>query len=229
MDILLRFWDEGGNQVVIKYLTSIHFVRAKAVDIAEMLLKLEEEEGLFVPLSWLCNTSTDGLNINKAIFRNLDENLRELWFKELLEFLHCPLHIMHNAFRKLITSLGETAGQLAFDFHAWFKVCVDKLCQLFFKYVKRALHHRNKPSWNGKQRFTCDRCFYALKKSFFCWEVISKSVNVVYKVWMEIWKFLQIALIFCDIIKILKSVNPGLSSKYKYAYIFWTNQDFPIL
>ena len=51
MDILLRFWDEGGNQVVIKYLTSIHFVRSKAVDITEMLLKLEEEEGLSVPLS----------------------------------------------------------------------------------------------------------------------------------------------------------------------------------
>ena len=29
--------------------------------------------------------------------------------------------------------------------------------------------------------------------------------------------------------KILKSVNTGLSSKYKYGYIFWTNQDFLIL
>ena len=51
MDILLRFWDEDGNQVVIKYLTSIHFVIAKAVGITEMLLKLKEEEGFSVPLS----------------------------------------------------------------------------------------------------------------------------------------------------------------------------------
>ena len=35
----------------MKYLTFIHFVRAKAVDITEMLLKLEEEESLSVPLS----------------------------------------------------------------------------------------------------------------------------------------------------------------------------------
>ena len=152
MDILLRFWDEDGNQVVIKYLTSIHFVIAKAVGITEMLLKLKEEEGFSVPLSWLCNTSTDGPNINKAIFRNLDENLKEMWFKELLKFLNSPFHIMHNALRKLIISLGETAGQLAFDFHAWFKVIVDKLCWLFFKYVKRAAHLSNKPSLNGRQR-----------------------------------------------------------------------------
>ena len=53
---------------------------------------------------------------------------------------------MHNAFRKLITNLGETAEQLGFDLHAWFKVSVGKLCQLFFKHVKRAVHLRNKSS-----------------------------------------------------------------------------------
>ena len=43
---------------------------------------------------------------------------------------------MHNAFRKLITSLGETAGQLAFDFHAWFKVSVDKYVDYFSNMLK---------------------------------------------------------------------------------------------
>ena len=58
MDVLLRFWDEGENQVVINYLTSIHFAKAKAVDITKMLFKLEEEECLSVPWSRLCNIST---------------------------------------------------------------------------------------------------------------------------------------------------------------------------
>ena len=40
MDILLRFLDEDENQVVTKYSISIHFTRAKAVDVTEMLLKL---------------------------------------------------------------------------------------------------------------------------------------------------------------------------------------------
>ena len=63
-----------------------------------------------------------------------------------MEFLNCPLHIMHNAFRKLITRLGETAEQLAFYLHAWYKVIVQNLCQLFFKYVKGAVYLSNKSS-----------------------------------------------------------------------------------
>ena len=51
---------------------------------------------------------------------------------------------MHSAFRKLITNLRETAEQLAFDLHAWFKLNVDTLCQLYFKYVKVAAHLRTK-------------------------------------------------------------------------------------
>ena len=37
-DVLLRFWDVDENQVVAIYLSSIHFVRAKAVDITEIFL-----------------------------------------------------------------------------------------------------------------------------------------------------------------------------------------------
>ena len=84
MDILLRFLDENENQLVKKYWTSIHFPRAKAVDVTEILLKREEEECLSVPFICL---SADGTNINKAIFKNLDENLKEKVFKGLLDFL----------------------------------------------------------------------------------------------------------------------------------------------
>ena len=107
MDILLRFLDEDENQVVTKYSTSIYFPRAKAVDVTEMLSRLEEEECLSVPFVCL---SADGTNINKAIFRNLDENLKEKGFKELLGFFNCPLDIMLNVFRKLIINLGEAVA-----------------------------------------------------------------------------------------------------------------------
>ena len=107
MDILLRFLDEDENQVVTKYSTSIYFPRTKAVVVTEMLLKLEEEECLSVPFVCL---SADGTNISKAIFRNLDENLKEKGFKELLGFFNCPLDIMLNVFRKLIINLGEAVA-----------------------------------------------------------------------------------------------------------------------
>ena len=68
--------------MITKYLTSSSLsARAKAADIAEMLLKLEEEECLSVPWSQLCSISTDGPNINKEIYSNLDENLKEKGFK----------------------------------------------------------------------------------------------------------------------------------------------------
>ena len=107
MDVLLRFLDEDENQVVTKYSTSICFPRAKAVDVTEILLKLEEEECLSVPFVCL---SADGTNINKAIFRNLDENLKEKGFKALLDIFNCPLHIMLNVFRKLMINLGEAVA-----------------------------------------------------------------------------------------------------------------------
>ena len=106
MDILLRFLDEDERQVVTKYSTSICFPRAKAVDVTEML-KLEEDECLSVP--FIC-FSADGTNINKAIFRNFDQNLKEKGFKELLDIFNCPLHIMLNVFRKLIINLGEAVA-----------------------------------------------------------------------------------------------------------------------
>ena len=46
MDIFLRFCDEDENQVVTKYLTSIHFTKAKAVEITEILLKFKEVESV---------------------------------------------------------------------------------------------------------------------------------------------------------------------------------------
>ena len=107
MDILLRFLDEDENQVVTKYSTSVYFPRAKAVAVTEVLLKREEEECLSVPFVCL---SADGTNINKAIFKNLDENLKEKVFKGLLDFFNGPLHIMLSVFRKLIINLGEAVA-----------------------------------------------------------------------------------------------------------------------
>ena len=107
MNILQRFLNEDENQVVTKNSTSIHFPGAKAVDLTEILLKLEEEECLSVPFVCL---SADGTNINKDIFRNLDENSKEKGCKGLLDFFNCSLHIMLSVFRKLIINLGEAVA-----------------------------------------------------------------------------------------------------------------------
>lgn len=53
-DILLRYWDEYEKQLVTKYLTSLLFARAKALDITNMVLVFHHNK-FELPLSNLCN------------------------------------------------------------------------------------------------------------------------------------------------------------------------------
>ena len=43
MDLLVRFWDEKQNLVTTRYLTSLFFARATALDITGMLMSIQEE------------------------------------------------------------------------------------------------------------------------------------------------------------------------------------------
>ena len=99
MDLLLRYWPETENKIVMKYFLSLLFGRAKATDIVSMLQQLQETEQL--PWRNLFNISTDGPNINRAIWRFFNDDLKEQGFNGLLPFLPCSLHIIHNGFRKI--------------------------------------------------------------------------------------------------------------------------------
>ena len=43
MDLLIRFWSEKSNQVVTRYLTSIFFGRAPALDLVQKLKDIREK------------------------------------------------------------------------------------------------------------------------------------------------------------------------------------------
>ena len=62
----------------------------------------------------LSNISANGPNINKTIWRNLNEELQARNHKGLIEFINCTLHSVHNAFRKGVASHGceEVVEQL---------------------------------------------------------------------------------------------------------------------
>ena len=119
MDLLLRYWSDTESKVVTKYFSSFFFGRAKANDIVDMLKTLQESEQL--PWRKLFNISTDGSNINKAIWRLLNDDLREQGYNGLVPFLPCTLHIIHNGFKKILDVLGEEVTTLVLDLHAWFK------------------------------------------------------------------------------------------------------------
>ena len=111
------------SQLVTLLLTSLFFARATALDITGMLMSIQEEGNYNLTWSKMFNISSDGPNINKVIWRELNDSLIDKGYKGLLEFLKCPLHTVHNAFHQGIKiGSGQSAEQLAFDFHAWFKV-----------------------------------------------------------------------------------------------------------
>ena len=97
-----------------------------------MLASLRHNEKYNLPWGRLFNISTDGPNINKSIWKLLNEELCSNYFNGLLPFISCTLHTVNNAFRKAIMVLGEDAEQLAFDLHAWFKVRILLLIIILF-------------------------------------------------------------------------------------------------
>ena len=100
MDLLIRYWDEDEEQVVTRYMTSLFFGIAKAIDITKMLTDLHDNKVFNLPWNRLFNISSDGPNINKAIWRELDGSLKERGYKGLFEFVNCTLHVIAQCFQK---------------------------------------------------------------------------------------------------------------------------------
>ena len=71
-------------------------------------MELQEEENVKrYPICWemLCNISSDGPNINHAIYRILNKKLKDMDLKGLLPFFSCTVHVVHNGFHKGIEQL----------------------------------------------------------------------------------------------------------------------------
>ena len=78
VDLLCRCWSRHENKIVTNYITSFFFARAKAADITAILADMQEKQNF--PWDRLFNISTDGPNINKAIWRLLNNYLKEQGF-----------------------------------------------------------------------------------------------------------------------------------------------------
>ena len=71
---LLRFWDKNINCIVTKYLGSLYFGRATATDLTSMLTDIMNGDEYDIPWKRLIYVSSDGPNINKAVWINLRNN-----------------------------------------------------------------------------------------------------------------------------------------------------------
>ena len=75
-----------------------------------------------IPVAKLVTLVRDGPNVNKTIFRKMDELIRhdnpEL--TGLVDLGSCSIHTIHNAFGKGLEKCGKEIEQLCMDLHALF-------------------------------------------------------------------------------------------------------------
>ena len=103
---------------------SLFFCRATELDVIEMFLDLQNDDyktKYLIKWELFCNISFDWPNVNKAMYKNFDQKLKDINFKGLLPYLSCTAHVVHNGFRKRKETLQNNADTLAFDLHPWFK------------------------------------------------------------------------------------------------------------
>ena len=96
----------------------------------------------------MASLSTDGANINKALHKRLDENMKETGHPGLLHFNPCILHKTHGGFHKGILQYSQDVEHLSFELHSWFKiapckredfmqVAIEFQSEIIFTYLKK--------------------------------------------------------------------------------------------
>ena len=119
MDLLVRFWSEEKGEVVTRFLQALMFGHAKGKDVADSIIATMEENQL--NKEQFLSMGSDGPNVNKTIWRHLNDHLKSLGFTGLVEFMACNIHTVHNGFKYGLSEYGQLAEQLAIDLFYWFK------------------------------------------------------------------------------------------------------------
>ena len=100
MDLHFRFWSEEQNEFVRRFYTALMFGHAEGAKVAAAMVdKLEEDK---VNLSSILTLSSDGPNVNKAIFRAVNMSLKGAGNPGMINIGTCNLHVVHNSLCKAL-------------------------------------------------------------------------------------------------------------------------------
>lgn len=93
MDLLIRYWDEGNNNVKVRYLGSSFFGHSTAKD---LLTQFEEITKHLDPKKNY-QISMDGPNVNLRFYEDLKKKRNDNLFHTLVDIGTCSLHSVHGA------------------------------------------------------------------------------------------------------------------------------------
>lgn len=115
----VRYWSASAKKVATQHLQTFFIQHATA----EVLLnKLNESlNNANLPQSKLLMIGSDGPNTNKKVFRLLNEELKLLRGKGLIDIGTCTIHLIHNAFLKGLQQCGNEISDLLVALKYFFK------------------------------------------------------------------------------------------------------------
>jgi len=121
MELHIRYWSPVHNEVWIRYYTSQFFGHAEGATVASAIMSTFRSDD--VPLTQLLTLGSDGPNVNKTIWREMEQKIREVYpgFQGLVDVGTCNIHIVHNSFGKGLDKYGKDAEQFVIDLHSLFK------------------------------------------------------------------------------------------------------------
>ena len=121
MDLTLRYWSPTHNEVWVHFYSSLFFGHAEGARVADRIYEVMKKDDL--PVQNLCTLIRDGPNVNKTIFRNLEEAIKADYpdFGGFVDLGSCILHQVHNGFAKGMEEYGQDIAQLCTDIHSIFQ------------------------------------------------------------------------------------------------------------
>ena len=115
--ILVNFWSKALNRPSVRHLETVFIGQATAKIITDHIVSAIDKSAF--SLSGLIMIGSDGPNVNKSIFSKMNEKVKELRGKPLLNVGSCNIHVVHNAFLKGLLQFGIEISDIAIAMHSF--------------------------------------------------------------------------------------------------------------
>jgi hypothetical protein len=118
LQTVIRFWSESRSSVVVHHLETFYMGHATAENIkGKVLLALSNAD---LPLSNIIMVGSDGPNVNKKVLRLINEEVKSVRGKGLVNIGTCNIHVIHNAFQRGLEELGTDSSDLVVFMYNFF-------------------------------------------------------------------------------------------------------------
>lgn len=118
LHIRVRFWSKSKGKVMSNHLETYFLGHSTAAVIVKHLLAALDNGG--ISMAFMLMLSCDGPNVNKTVFRSLNEKVKVDRNRPLIDIGFCNLHLLHNAFMKGLVEFGINASDLVIALYHYF-------------------------------------------------------------------------------------------------------------